>query len=158
MARSRFPPSRCRSDRVPAGMIMPSLTRSPVGGRTVLSVRWFVWEYIVAEGLSLITFRTLVRVLPLTCRRENVVVSSLVCMGICPSCLVEPVAGPIGSNLIGHDSLTNFESTSLIGCALPRTYGLVMLGFRCSPRGKQVLVAAVSPPARSLCYPISQLI
>ena len=56
----------------------------------------------------------------ISCRRKNVVretllVSSLVCVGICPSCLVEPVVGPIGSNLIGHDSLTNFESTSLIG-------------------------------------------
>ena len=115
MARSRFPPSRCPSDRVPAGMILPSLTRPPVEGRTLLSARGSVWEYIVAEGLSLITFRTLARAPPLTCRRENVVVSSRVSMGICPSCPVEQVARSMGFNLIGYYSLTNFESTSVIG-------------------------------------------
>ena len=113
----------------------------------------------MAEGLSLITFRTLARAPRLTCRRENVVVSSRVSMGICPSCPVEQVARSMGFNLIGYYSLTNFESTSVIGAMGCRE----IKGRRCEgplvlSHRKLMFAAATSSLARPLCYLISQLI
>ena len=70
------------------------------------------------------------RLLPVEGRRF--VVSTLVCMGICPSCPVEPVARPMGPNLIGHYSLTNFESTSLIGLCVAANLRLGRVRVPCS--------------------------